>query len=556
MALIHGLRFDNLRGDLFGGLTAAVVALPLALAFGVASGAGPLAGLYGAIFVGLFAALFGGTPSQVSGPTGPMTVVMAGVLTQYGQEPAIAFTVVMLAGAFQILFGVLKLGRYVALVPFPVISGFMSGIGCIIIILQIAPFIGLETPGGGPLAVLASLPELLRSSALDATAVGLLSLGIVYLTPSRINQIVPAPLLALLAGSLVAFFFLPGVPVLGDIPTGLPAPHLPTVTFGTVSDVVQSALVLAVLGSIDSLLTSLIADNITQTHHDSDRELIGQGIGNAVAGVFGAIPGAGATMRTVVNIRTGGRTPISGVLHALVLLAIVLGLGGLAEHIPHAVLAGILFKVGIDIIDWPYLRRIRTAPRAGVFFMLVVLLLTVLVDLITAVAVGVVLASLLFVKRMSDLQLANIRSITGETPDGSLTEDEEAALDEGRGRVILYHLSGPFSFGAAKGMARRLAASDEYDVLVLDLREVPFLDSSASLGLEDAIKQAQSHSKQVFLVGVRPEVEKPLRRLGVLDLLPADHHHVARLEALRQAAAEVRARQGGESTQLEKAARP
>ncbi len=540
MTLIYGLRFDNLRGDVYGGLTAAVVALPLALAFGVASGAGPVAGLYGAIFVGFFAAVFGGTPSQVSGPTGPMTVVMAGIVTQYGHDPAMAFTVVMLAGVFQIAFGFCKLGRYISLVPFPVISGFMSGIGCIIIILQMAPLIGHATPEGGPLAALAGLPDLIRAPQLDATVVGALSLAIVYLTPARINRIVPAPLIALLVGSVLVFLVLPGAPILGEIPTGLPQPHLPTFTLETVPGIVQSALVLALLGSIDSLLTSLIADNITQTQHDSDRELVGQGIGNMFAGAFGAIPGAGATMRTVINVRTGGRTPISGALHALVLLAIVLGLGGLAQHIPQAVLAGILIKVGIDIIDWPYLRRIREAPRAGVFFMLVVLLLTVLVDLITAVAVGIVLASLLFVKRMSDLQLANIKAITGETDEPSLSEAEKAALAAGGGRVILYHLSGPFSFGAAKGMARRLAASDEYDALVLDLREVTFLDSSASLGLEDAIKQAQGHNKQVFLVGIRPEVAKTLKRLGVLKLLPETHHHVSRLDALQQAAASAR----------------
>jgi SulP family sulfate permease len=536
MQLVHGLRFDNIRGDVFGGLTAAVVALPLALAFGVASGAGPVAGLYGAIFVGLFAALFGGTPSQISGPTGPMTVVMAGVLTQYGHEPAMAFTVVMLAGLFQILFGVFRLGRYVSLVPFPVISGFMSGIGCIIIILQLAPLLGHATPEGGTLAALAEVPALLRSPQADAALVGLLALAIVYLTPVRLNRLVPSPLTALLAGALVVYFLLPDAPVLGDIPPGLPQLHLPTLTLEAVPGMVQSALVLALLGSIDSLLTSLIADNVTQTHHDSDRELIGQGIGNAIAGAFGAIPGAGATMRTVVNVRTGGRTPISGVLHALVLLAIVLGLGGLARHIPHAALAGILVKVGVDIIDWPYLRRIRHAPRAGVFFMLVVLLLTVLVDLITAVAVGIVLASLLFVKRMSDLQLANIKAITGTADDDSLTDEERTALEAGRGRVILYHLSGPFSFGAAKGMARRLAASDDYDALVLDLRDVTFLDSSASLGLEDAIRLARSHDKEVFLVGLRPEVHRILTRLGVLKLLPDSHHHVTRLDALRQAA--------------------
>ena len=539
MSWIHGLRFDNLRGDVYGGLTAAVVALPLALAFGVASGAGPIAGLYGAIFVGFFAALFGGTPAQISGPTGPMTVVMAGTITQFAHEPAMAFTVVMLAGLFQILFGIARLGRYVALVPFPVISGFMSGIGCIIIILQLAPLIGHATPGGGPLAALAGLPEALRAPGRDATIVGLVTLGIVYLTPNRLNRIVPAPLLALLLGSVLVLVLLRGAPVLGEIPTGLPAPQLPTFTLEAVPAMVQAALVLALLGSIDSLLTSLIADNVTQTYHDSDRELIGQGIGNAIAGAFGGIPGAGATMRTVVNVRTGGRTPISGALHALVLLGIVLGLGGLAQHIPHAVLAGILLKVGIDIIDWPYLKRIREAPRAGVFFMLVVLLLTVLVDLITAVAVGVVLASLLFVKRMSDLQLANIRAITGATDEPGLNEEERAALEAGGGRVILYHLSGPFSFGAAKGMARRLGAFDEYDALVLDLREVPFLDSSASLGLEDAIKQAQGRNKQVFLVGVRQEVANTLRRLGVLKLLPESHYHVARLEALKQAAAMV-----------------
>lgn len=537
MTLVHGLRFDNLRGDIYGGLTAAVVALPLALAFGVASGVGPVAGLYGAIFVGFFAAIFGGTPSQVSGPTGPMTVVMAGVFTQYGHDPAMAFTVVMLAGAFQIAFGFFKFGRYISLVPFPVISGFMSGIGCIIIILQIAPLIGQATPEGGPLMALAGLPDLLLAPQVDATIVGVLSLAIVYLTPAHISRIVPSPLIALLVGSLLVFFVLPAAPVLGEIPTGLPQPHLPTFTVEAVPGIVQSALVLALLGSIDSLLTSLIADNITQTQHDSDRELVGQGIGNFFAGAFGAIPGAGATMRTVINVRTGGRTPISGALHALVLLAIVLGLGGLAQHIPHAVLAGILIKVGIDIIDWPYLRRIREAPRAGVFFMLVVLLLTVLVDLITAVGVGIVLASLLFVKRMSDLQLANIKAITGETDEPSLSEAEKAALAAGGGRVILYHLSGPFSFGAAKGMARRLAASDEYDALVLDLREVTFLDSSASLGLEDAIKLAQGHNKQVFLVGIRPEVAKTLKRLGVLKLLPESHHHVSRLDALEQAAA-------------------
>ncbi|MDA0651991.1 MAG: SulP family inorganic anion transporter [Proteobacteria bacterium] len=350
---------------------------------------------------------------------------------------------------------------------------------------------------------------------------------------------VPAPLIALVIGTLLVLFVFPDAPILGEIPTGLPHPQLPIFTVAAVPGIVHSALVLALLGSIDSLLTSLIADNITQTQHDSDRELIGQGIGNTIAGIFGAIPGAGATMRTVVNVRTGGRTPISGAIHALVLLAIVLGLGGLAGHIPHAVLAGILIKVGIDIIDWSYLKRLHGAPPAGVIFMVIVLLLTVLVDLITAVVVGITLASLLFVKRMSDLQLASIKAITNGTVEHDLNEAEKAALDSGGGRVVLYHLSGPFSFGAAKGLARRLGASDDYDALVLDLSDVPFLDSSASLGLEDAILHAQDRDKQVYLVGLRPDVANTLKRLRVLTLLPDGHHHVSRLDALRQAAASI-----------------
>lgn len=535
MRLVHGLHFNNIRGDIYGGLTAAVVALPLALAFGVASGAGPVAGLYGAIFVGFFAALFGGTPAQISGPTGPMTVIMAGVITQYAHEPAMAFTVVMMAGLFQILFGVLKLGRYINLMPFPVVSGFMSGIGCIIIILQLPPLLGHVGPGGGVLATLLALPEIIVDPVPTALALGLVCLVIVYRMPARLQRLLPAPLVALVAGTALAVLLLPGAPVLGEVPSGLPVPQLPVFEISEVPGMVRAALVLALLGSIDSLLTSLVADNVTQTYHNSDRELIGQGIGNTIAGLFGAIPGAGATMRTVVNVRAGGRTPISGALHALVLLAVVLGLGALARHIPHAVLAGILLKVGIDIVDWGYIRRLRDAPRAGVLFMLIVLLLTVFVDLITAVGVGIVLASLLFVKRMSDLQLANIRTLTGDAEDSVLGAEEKALLAAGQGRVILFHFTGPFSFGAAKGMARRLAAAGQYDVLILDLTDVPMLDSSASLALEDAILQAEKRGKDVFLVGVRPEVESVLDRLGIIDLLPAGHHHLSRLSALQHA---------------------
>lgn len=535
MQIVHGFRGDNIRGDIYGGVTAAVVALPLALAFGVASGAGPIAGLYGAIAVGFFAAIFGGTPAQISGPTGPMTVVMAAVVTQYAGNPAMAFTVVMLGGLLQILFGVLKLGRYINLMPFPVISGFMSGIGFIIIILQFAPFLGQTNPPGGPLAALLNFPVLLANPVGDAVALGAISLGIVFLMPASINRILPSPLVALGVGTVLALFLFTGAPILADVPTGLPSLQMPTLTVEDFPDIVGSALVLAVLGSLDSLLTSLIADNSTRTNHESDRELIGQGIGNTIAGLIGGLPGAGATMRTIVNVRAGGRTPISGALHAAILLAVVLGLAPLAEHIPHAVLAGILFKVGIDIIDWDYLRRIRRAPRVGVLFMLIVLGLTVFVDLIVAVAVGVVMASLLFVKRMADLQNESIRTITGETEDAPLSDEARAILKSAEGRLLLFHLGGPMSFGVAKGMGRCFSVSNKFEALVFDLTDVPLIDSSASLALRDGIKQARADGRPVFMAGARPKVEEMLDRLGVFDHLPGGHKFATRAEALRAA---------------------
>ena len=547
MNFINGLHFNNVRGDIYGGITAAVVALPLALAFGVSSGAGPVAGLYGAIFVGLFAALLGGTPAQVSGPTGPMTVVMTAIFLQYtamfpddpSQSAAIAFTVVIMGGAFQVLFGALRLGQFISMVPHPVISGFMSGIGVIIILLQLGPLVGWPAQGG-PLASAQALPEVLSNPVMPSMVLGLITLAIVYFLPNRINRILPSPLLALIAGTLVYLLFFQGseATILGEVPSGLPSPQLPTITLALLPKMLKSALILAVLGSIDSLLTSLVADSMTRTYHKPDRELFGQGIGNMVAGLFGGLPGAGATMRTVVNVRAGGKTPISGVLHALVLLAMVLGAGGLARYIPHAVLAGILIKVGTDIIDWDYLKRLRTAPLAGVILMFTVLLITVFVDLITAVGVGVVMASLLFMKRMTDIQLASIQAIQSPVGESALplTATERAILEASNGRILLYRLSGPMSFSSAKGMARRLASYDEYDALILDLTEVPVVDFTTCRALEDIIHDAQDAGRQAFLVGARVQVNAMLIKLGILRQLANGHVCEDREEAFRKAA--------------------
>ena len=543
--IFPGVRSDNLRGDLYGGVTAAVVALPLALAFGVASGVGPIAGLWGAILVGFFAALFGGTPSQVSGPTGPVTLVMAVIITDYAHDLRLAFTVVMLAGAIQILFGVLKLGRYIAYVPFSVVSGFMSGIGLIIIIIQLAPMIGFDTSKDGVVTALADFPDLVTDPVFHALALGLLALAISVFLPHRFRAYAPPALVALIMGTLAALFLLDGAPVLGDIPIGLPEAQIPKITSGELGGMLGSALILAILGSIDSLLTSLVADNVTRAHHNSDRELVGQGIGNMFAGFFGAIPGAGATMRTITNVRAGGRTSISGVLHALVLLALVMGLGPLAEDIPSAVLAGILLKVGWDIIDWGYLRRVRRAPRDETLVMLTVLVLTVFVDLITAVGVGVIMASLIAARKLSWQQLAQLRlypqqddeavSDTGGA-DHALTRAEQDLLESANGDVLLLHLNGPFTYGSAKGMVQLLTGTgDGYKSVVFDFSEVPLIDGSIAMAVEELLHQAREAGQTVIVSGLGGPAVDMLERMGVLESIPSEHQVNNRTEALELA---------------------
>jgi SulP family sulfate permease len=544
MAFINGLHFNNIRGDIFGGLTAAVVALPLALAFGVSSGAGPIAGLYGAIIVGFFAAIFGGTPSQISGPTGPMTVVMAVIVTEYTSmfpdDPAyglaLAFTVVIMGGLMQILMGMARIGEYINYVPQPVISGFMSGIGVIIILLQIGPLLG-QASLGSPLAAAMALPDAVANLVPVAAAFGFATLVIMFFMPRAISQIIPTPLFALLAITLAVFLIDPGpgVSVLGNIPTGLPAVQMPTLTVGLLPGMLKSAAILALLGTIDSLLTSLVADNITRTHHKSDRELIGQGIGNAISGLFGGLPGAGATMRTVVNVRAGGRTPLSGALHAVVLLAIVLGLGPLASHIPYVVLAGILIKVGIEIIDWDYLRRVRSAPKAGVLMMLTVLFVTVFIDLITAVTIGMIMASFLFMKRMTDLQIGGITATVHPDEETPLSAVEKGLMEQAGERILLFHMTGPMSFSSAKYIVRRHAGITSYELMLLDLTDVPIIDYTTARALEDMIIDARHDGRDVFLVGPCKAVSKMLESQKVIRHFGAGHIYAQREEALRHA---------------------
>ncbi|MDJ0530924.1 MAG: SulP family inorganic anion transporter [Xenococcaceae cyanobacterium MO_207.B15] len=544
MELVNGLHFKNIRGDLFGGITAAVVALPLALAFGVSSGAGASAGLYSAILVGFFAALFGGTPSQISGPTGPMTVVVATVFSSLvagnPDKIPIAFTVILLGGVFQILFGLLKLGKYITLMPYTVISGFMSGIGVIIILLQVGPFLG-HPASANVIKSVNQFSYFFTNTNPAAAILGILTLAIVFGSPAQLNRFIPSPLLALIVGTLVAIYFFPNsdLRLIGDIPSGLPSLNLPVFDGEQRRSIIGYGFMLAVLGSIDSLLTSLVADNITHTSHDSDRELIGQGIGNLIAGLCGGLPGAGATMRTVINVKTGGKTPISGMVHALVLLAVVLGAGGLTKNIPHAVLAGILIKVGIDIIDWSFLKRAHQISLKTTGLMYLVLLLTVFVDLITAVAVGIFFANLLTVKNLSDIQTEQIKAITNPEDDMDLSIAEKHILKQAQGKILLFSLSGPMSFGAAKTISQRMGIVSEFDVLILDLSNVPLLGVTASLAIENMVKDACDKNRQVFLVGATGKVRRRLEKMKLLRLLSPNHCFDERLFALQDAIAYI-----------------
>ena len=525
---------SNMRGDIYGGITTGIIALPLALAFGEASGAGPIAGVWGAIFVGFFASLFGGTGANVSGPTGPMVVVFAGVFASLSGNPALVFAAVVLAGLLQIVLGVLKMGQYIRLVPYPVVSGFMSGIGCIIIALQMSRLFGHEPEGGGTIPALTAIPGAVMDPNFAALTVGLVTLGVVFAWPKNLGKYLPAPLAALIIGTVLSLF-LEGAPILGNIPTGFPDFIMPTFTTDTFAIVLEAAILLALLGAIDSLLTSLVADNMTRTRHDSDKELVGQGIGNTVAGLFGAIPGAGATMRTVCNIRTGGQTKISGMLHAVLLLAVVISLSPLASQIPHAVLAGILIKVGYDIVDVGYLKRAHKGPRWDLALMATVLGLTVFVDLITAVAVGVVLAALAFVKQLADEQLKHFAI---NDPDAVVTSQEEKDLLKiAQGKVTVFDFIGPLSFGAAADVGHQVRerVKDKTAAMILDFSKVPFVDVSAARAVETIICDAKEAGKVVYETGMNDEVRKTLAGLNATHCLPVDTRYATRSEAVRAA---------------------
>ena len=532
--------FQTFRGDMFGGITAAVVGLPIALAFGVASGMGPMAGMYGAIAVGFFAAVFGGTRSQISGPTGPMAVAMAVIITTHASSPVEAFTIAMMAGMIQMFLGVLRIGRFVAYTPYSVISGFMSGIGVIILLVQALPFLGAEHAEGGPLVIVGKLPAAFASANLSAVAIAGATLVVGILWPKPLRRFCPPTLAALLAGTAIGVVWLTGTPSIGDVPTGLPSLQLPELSPAFLLGAVQPAITIALLGSIDSLLTSLIADSLTRKRHNPNRELFGQGIGNVAAAFVGGIPGAGNTLGTIVNVRAGGKTQISGALCAVILLVLVLGLGKYVEAIPHAVLAGILMKVGWDIIDWRFLTRIHRVQPEHLLVMFITLTLTVFLDLITAVAIGLIAAGMASARQFERMELDSIVSVP--LLDRTFLFNQESGDDDTDGvdpfsaRVGLVALRGSFSVASSSKLITAISADiSEHEVVILDFSNTAYIDDSAALVVEQMIDAAYDQNTECIVMGLAGPATENLHALDVLQRVPEDCR-VATLDDAREVA--------------------
>ncbi|MBR9919272.1 MAG: SulP family inorganic anion transporter [Bacteroidetes bacterium] len=587
---------SNIRGDFFGGLTAGIVALPLALAFGLSSGLGPDAGLYGAIFLAFFAALFGGTNTQISGPTAPMTavsmIVIAGIVQANGGNVSQALptilTVFLIAGLILVLLGFTGVGKYIKYMPYPVVSGFMTAIGVIIIITQLLPMMGyyaaddepliqqykpqaeelllekiLRQEAGEGILVLEDFRETVRRAEMttedeirleaevlakkSASGVvgaiktlprafqninwtefwlALITILIIY-GFKRITTTIPSTLVALLIVSGAAYWLQSTGSIsyrpIPEIPSGFPALNLEIITgfsFGNISPYLFPAFTLALLGAIDSLLTSVVADNMTKTRHDPNKELIGQGIGNSIAAFFGGIPGAGATIRTVVNINAGGKTRLSGMIAGLILLAILLVLGPIASQIPAAVLAGILITVGIGVMDYKGLKALPTMPKSEVAILLVVMILAVVWNLVYAVGIGLVIASLVFMKKMGDLNTfrGSVQKLREVDRFKQLWPDEKKFPENLKEEVFLKHLDGPLFFGYTTDflkLSREIPLTASHVIIRMD--RVPYMDQSGLFAMEDVLTELRDKNITILVVGLK---QQPRVRLEAIDIIP------------------------------------
>lgn len=547
MSSRRSVRFQALRGDVFGGLTAAVVALPLSLAFGVASGLGAIAGLYGAIVVGLLGALLGGTKTQISGPTAPLSVAMAVVFVEYADSDlSKALAIVVLAGVIQMLMGGLRLGSYMAYTPYAVVSGFTSAVGLIIIVVQVLPFFGSEVALGGALKSLRSWPDAVSNVNLSALTLGLVTLAVCVFWPERLGKFMPSSVAALLIGSLLGVFWLSGAPTLGELPTGLFDIDLPEIPLGEIGAALPPAVTIALLGSINSLLTARVADSLTLESHAPNRELLGVGFANVAVAMVGGVPGAGATSCTVANVRAGGRSRVSGVLCALILLALVLGLGRYADVIPHAVLAGILIKIGFDIIDWRYITRIHLIPRENVVVLVLTLGLSIVSDLVIAVAAGLIAAAMTGARQLERLELDMVVStplldmtfLTDPDDDGGDDGDGVGDDDDGDGafdfdldtedpfaaRVGLLSLRGSFTVASSTKLFSTIRSDiAEHEVVIFDFSQTVFVDDSAALVLGQLVDAAAVSDTDCIVMGLSNLASSSMHALDVLRRVPKDH---------------------------------
>ncbi len=543
--------FQALRGDVLGGITSAVVLLPMALAYGVVSGLGVIPGLYGAVAVGLFASLFWGTKALISGPTGPMAVAMAVVVGSYAENLTEAFTIVIMAGVIQIILGLIKMGGYVAYTPYSVISGFTSGVGVIIVLLQVLPFFGASSSGGGTVGAIRAIPGAMGGINWQALTIALVTLGVTVFWPKRFRKAFPPTLGALIVGTFLGVLWLKGAPLIGEVPTGFPdVIDLHTLPQHLVSSF-QPALVLALLASINTLLMSLIADSMTRATHQPNRELVGQGVGNIFSGLFGGMPGAGNIPATVVNARIGGRTPVSGVLCALVLLTLVLGVGQYVGEIPHAVLAGILMKVGWDIIDWKFIARINRVQREHLVVMLITLGLTVFADLLTAIMLGLIVAALVSARQFEYLELDSVISVPlldisflaedqeaddDDAEAGDLDrllsllgddddEDGEEGFDPFSARCGLLSFRGSFTVASSNRMFSTISVDiRDHEVAILDFTETHYMDDSAAFVVERLIDVAIEENTECIVMGLEGSVGKGLQKLDILRRIPKDRY--------------------------------
>ena len=468
-----------------------------------------------------------------------MAVAMAVVITEHASTLQEALTVVVMAGVIQALLGILRFGRFVSYTPYSVISGFMSGVGIIIIILQTLPALGVEGSKGGPLDVMRGWPDAIVNLNASAVAIAAVSLGVCIFWPARLHRWFPATLAALAVGTLMGVLLLGDAPAIGEVPSGLPELQAPLLSLGVLAAAVQPAVTLALLGAVDSLLTSLIADSMTRTRHNPNQELIGQGLGNIAAGLVGGLPGAGATVGTVVNIRAGGSTRVSGALRAIVLLAIVLGAGRYVEAVPLAALAGILLKVGWDIVDWRFLKRMHHVQREHLMIMGITMVLTVVLNLITAVAIGLIVAAMSAARQFERLQLDSVVSVPlldvsflGEDAN----EADEATPGEFSARVGLVALRGTFTVASSKSLIDILGADiAEHEVVIIDFSDTVYIDDSAAMLVEYLIDTAVEAKTEVIVMGLSGPPATSLRALNALQKVPRNRF-VPTLDAARTAA--------------------